>query len=90
MRFVVVFDACVFYPAALRDILIRLARTGLFAARWTAEIHDEWMRNLARDRPEIAEKLPKTRDLIDQAVEDCLVTGYQPLVDELTKTTASA
>lgn len=30
MAFGVVFDACVLYPAPLRDLLIRLARTGLF------------------------------------------------------------
>ncbi|WP_024329993.1 hypothetical protein [Thioalkalivibrio sp. ALR17-21] len=35
MRFVVIYDACVLYPAPLRDFLIRLARTGLFAAKWT-------------------------------------------------------
>ena len=41
MRFVVVLDACVLYPATLRDLLLRLATTGLFAAKWTDEIHDE-------------------------------------------------
>jgi len=33
MGFVVVYDACVPYPAALRDLLIRLAASGLFQAR---------------------------------------------------------
>lgn len=31
MRFVVVFDACVLYPAPLRDFLMRLAAQGLVA-----------------------------------------------------------
>ncbi len=31
MGFVVVYDACVLYPAAVRDLLIRLAATGLKA-----------------------------------------------------------
>lgn len=40
--FTALFDACVFYPAPLRDLLMRLAMTGLFRARWSAAIHDEW------------------------------------------------
>jgi hypothetical protein len=32
MRFSVIYDACVLYPAPLRDFLIRLALSGLFAA----------------------------------------------------------
>lgn len=37
----VVFDACVLYPAPLRDFLMRLALTGAFQARWSERIHDE-------------------------------------------------
>jgi hypothetical protein len=84
MRFVVLFDACVFYPAPLRDFLMRLAVTGLFAARWTDQIHDEWTDNLIEARPELAPHLPRTRGLMNQAVPDCLVTGYEALIDGLT------
>ena len=83
MRFVVIYDACVLYPAPLRDFLIRLACTGLFAAKWTDDIHDEWIRNLAARRPEIAESLQRTRELMDRAVPDCLVEGYEPFVEAL-------
>ncbi len=38
-------DACVLYPAPPRDLLMRLARTGLFLARWLAATHDEWDRS---------------------------------------------
>jgi hypothetical protein len=31
-------DANVSHPAPLRDFLVRLAITGVFAARWTTEI----------------------------------------------------
>ncbi len=62
MRFVVVYDACVLYPAPLRDFLVRLATKGLFAARWTDEIHAEWSRNLLQRRPELdPDQLPRTR-----------------------------
>ena len=84
MRFVVVYDACVLYPAPLRDFLVRLATTGLFAARWTRQIHDEWMRNLLAERPDLSEdQLQRTRALMDQAIPDCLVEGYEPLVPAL-------
>jgi hypothetical protein len=46
--FIVVYDACVLYPAPLRDFLIWLALTGTFRARWTERIHDEWIRAVLR------------------------------------------
>ena len=47
----VIYDACVLYPSALRDFLIQLAMADLFKARWTDHIHDEWIRNLLKNRP---------------------------------------
>ena len=47
-NFIVVFDACVLYPAMLRNVLLQLATAGLFRARWTEDIHREWMRSLCR------------------------------------------
>lgn len=83
--FVVVYDACVLYPAPMRDFLMHLATTGLFSARWTNQIHDEWIRNLQRKRPDLDVKsLKRTRELMDEAVEDCLVTGYESLIEGLT------
>lgn len=79
MRFTVIYDACVLYPAPLRDFLLRLARTGLFAAKWTDRIHDEWINNVLRERPELAEPLRRTRTLMNEAVPDCLVEGYESL-----------
>jgi hypothetical protein len=37
-------DANVLYPAPLRDLLMQLAVSDLFRAKWTAEIHQEWSR----------------------------------------------
>lgn len=83
MRFVVVFDACVLYPAPLRDFLLRLATKELFSAKWTETIHDEWIRNLLAERPELEDRLQRTRQLMDQAVPDCLVEGYEPVAEGL-------
>jgi PIN domain len=79
--FTVVFDACVLYPASLRDLLLQLATADLFRAKWTDEIHKEWIRNLLANEPgREREKLERTRDLMNQAVLDCLVTGYEYLI----------
>lgn len=34
MAFVVIYDACVLYPAPTRDLLLRIANTGIVRARW--------------------------------------------------------
>lgn len=51
--FTAIFDACVLYSAPLRDILLELSGEGLFRARWTDQIHDEWIRNLLDNNPNI-------------------------------------
>lgn len=80
-----VFDACVLYPAPLRDLLVRLALTGRFRARWTAEIHDEWVRNLLRNRADLdGKQLERTVALMNAAVPDSLVIGHRELIAGLT------
>lgn len=82
MAFVVIYDACVLYPAPLRDLLLRIALSGLVRARWTDEILDECFRNIAEDRPDLLKgTLDRTRDLMCAAVPDCLVTNYETLAD---------
>lgn len=81
--FTALYDACVLYPAPLRDLLMRLATTELFRARWSASIHAEWMRSVLKSRPELQVPLERTRLLMDASVMDCLVTGYEPLIDTL-------
>ncbi len=85
MARIVLFDACELYPAPLHDLLIRLALSDLFQARWTDRINDEWTRNVLADRPDItAESLARCRGLMDQHVPDCLVAGYEPLISTFT------
>ncbi|MQY23376.1 PIN domain-containing protein [Nocardia macrotermitis] len=84
MAFVVVYDANVLYGNAVRDMLIRLARSGVVQARWTHRILDEMLSNLAAKRPDIPDaKLFRLRSLIIDAVPDCLINGYEPLIDGL-------
>lgn len=83
-NFTVVYDANVLYPAPLRDFLMRLALTDLFRARWSEDIHDEWMRNVLESRPDLKrEQLERTRELMNRNVRDCLVEGYQNLTSSL-------
>jgi hypothetical protein len=62
-----------------------LALSGLFGARWTDDIHEEWMRNVQKDYPDITrEKAERIRDLMNAHARDCLVTDYQELIPTLT------
>ena len=75
------FDACVLYPQTLRDVLLSLARTELFRARWSADINEEWTRNRLARNPEQAAQIRRTLELVNASVPDCLVTGYEPLIE---------
>ncbi len=82
MPFVVVYDASVLHPFTLRDLLIRVAQAGLVQAKWTDMILDETFRSITRRRPDLnSERLERTRTLMCAAVRDCLVFGYEPLIE---------
>ncbi len=83
-HFTALFDACVLYPAPLRDLLLHLAATRLYRARWTNAIHDEWIQKLVKNRPDLkAENLQRTRELMDASVPDCLINNYENLIGVL-------
>lgn len=84
MTFTVVYDANVLYPNTLRDLLIRIAQSGAVQAKWTNAILDEMAAALRRNRPDIpTEKVQRLRELMNRAVRDCLVSGYEPLIEGL-------
>ena len=80
-KFTVIYDACVLYPAPLRDTLMRLALTDLFKAHWTDDIHREWIRAVLRQGKHTEQRLERTRDLMDRHVRDAKVTGYEVYAD---------
>lgn len=83
--FTVVYDANVLYPAPLRDLLMHLALTGVYRARWTLQIHEEWKRNLLLNREDLTrEQLDRTSAAMDRAVPDALVSGYESLCRAVT------
>ena len=77
-------DANILYPAPVRDIFLQLSADNLFRAKWTAEIHREWINALLRNEPHRDRAaLERTRDLMDRATLDCLVAGYETLIPTL-------
>jgi hypothetical protein len=84
MALCVVDDACVLFPAPLRDLLMRIAHAVLVRARWSETILDECFRNILIVRPELdPQVLARTRQLMNTAVADCVVVGFEPLVEGL-------
>ena len=84
--FAALFDANVLFSPGLASLTIDLALTGLYRAKWTARIHDEWVRavyetTVERHGQERADqgrpRLDRRRALMDAAVPDCLVEGYE-------------
>ncbi len=63
---IVILDACVLFPAPFRDFLMHLCFLDVFQARWTEQIHEEWIRNVLEMRPDLTEKqLNRTKDLMN-------------------------
>ena len=60
-----------------------LRNIGLFRAKWTDQILDETFGAIVANRPELAERLAGTRQQMNEAVADAIVTGYEPLVSSL-------
>jgi hypothetical protein len=84
LAFTALFDANALYGATVRSLLVTLAQTDLFRARWTYDIHAEWMNALRQKRPDIDPlKLEAVRDLMIEAVPDSIVTGYEAMIPTL-------
>jgi predicted nucleic acid-binding protein len=82
VAFTVLYDTCALFPTTQRNLLIRLARSGLVRARWSAGILEELDRGLAK-RGVIEEKRARLFRLMNAAVSDCMVREYEPLIDGL-------
>lgn len=89
-NFTVVYDTNVLFPQSLCDLLIRLAQKNLFRAKWTEDILEELKRNLLSSAKEQSDKSGRPQTLTDakvdrriknmnEAVNDCLITGYKDI-----------
>lgn len=83
-RLTALLDANVLYPAIVRDILISLASNGFFHARWTEKIHEEWINAALKNNAHLKkENLLRTKSLMNTAIRDSLVTGYESLTNSI-------
>jgi hypothetical protein len=48
----VMIDACVLYPTVMREVVLGCAAQGLFEARWSSRILEEWARAAGKLGPE--------------------------------------
>jgi predicted nucleic acid-binding protein len=82
------FDSNVFFKARLRSLILWIAQAGLFRARWSEKVHQEWMnaviqRAQSQNKSITVQSLEATRDAMNEAVWDCLVDQYEPLISTL-------
>lgn len=82
-RFVVVLDANVLFPFRKRDVLLRFFHAGLFRARWSEEILDEWTRNLLALKPQLEDSIRAQQAAMRDHFPEALVIGHAPLVGAL-------
>lgn len=63
---------------------MRLAVHELIQAKWSEKIHEEWMTAVLRERPDLTrQQLERTRQLMDLHAGDCLVSGYEWRIENL-------
>ncbi len=80
----VVLDACVLYPVALRDSLLRLAELDLLQVLWSRHILDEMKLAILRRRPDIASsKIDLMIDAMRTAFPEAEVDGWEALESDM-------
>lgn len=80
-RFTVILDACVLYPAPIRDILLNLADLEIYSPKWSEIIQDEWVRNLLKNRPDLTKtKLRRTVQAMNDAFPDAEIHSFEELI----------
>jgi hypothetical protein len=82
-RFVVILDANVLFPFRVKDTLLRFAEQGLFRARWSPDILQEWTSSLLAKQPQFKENIESQLRAMEEAFPESLVTGYDYLISSL-------
>lgn len=82
-RFVVVLDANVLFPFRVRDCLLRFAEAGLYRARWSPQILDEWSRNLIETRPHLESSIRSQQNAMARAFPEAMIEGHEDLIPAL-------
>lgn len=83
-RPILVLDACVLYPAPIRDILLSMAAEELFTVKWSEMIQNEWLRNLLKNRSDLKkEQLDQTIKAMNLAFPDANVEDLSHFIPEV-------
>ena len=82
-RYTAVLDACVLFSRLQRDVLLNLAHADLYTARWTQDIEREWASSLVEKYPDAADKIPRLVEHMREAIPDCLIVDYAPLITSI-------
>ena len=62
------------------DILLRFSHAGLFRARWTEQILDEWVSHLLESKPQLESSVRSQEKAMREHFADALVTGHVSLI----------
>ncbi|GGL60780.1 RSP_2648 family PIN domain-containing protein [Wenxinia marina] len=73
----VLIDANVLYPTVMREIVLGCAAAGLFQARWTERIEEEWARATRRLGPEAEAVARGEIAALSLAFPDARVRGWE-------------
>jgi predicted nucleic acid-binding protein len=76
-------DACVLYPAALRDTLLRAAAADLFWLHWSDEILEEMRRNLVENEAVSGERADQLVAAMTRAFPGARITSYKRLISRM-------
>jgi predicted nucleic acid-binding protein len=82
--FGVVLDACVLFPAALRDVLLRAADEGLYRLHWSDAILEEVRRNLVGTGRTSEQQAGSLIAVMREAFPEASVAGYEALANRMT------
>lgn len=82
--FPVVLDACVIFPATLRDTLLRAAEEGLYRLILSDKIMDEAFRNLVLRKRCTDSQVEHLKESMKAAFPEAFFQAFQPLIDAMT------
>lgn len=82
MAFVVVLDACVLFPASLRDTLLRAAQADLYRMQLTEEILEEMRRNLIK-KAMTEYRAQRLISVIRENFQDSFISQHRQLISSM-------
>lgn len=80
MSFTAVLAASALERGVTRDLLLRLAQSGIYRGRWTSKTLEDLERKLAAEMPQLSGRLGPLLDAMRNVVPDCMVTNYEGLI----------